>query len=75
MALKRLRERIKRERHVPLSFLRAGGELSDGMDIGYVDSLAIHPPFSFRLAEKKTGRGRSKRKDSGRKLARACKFA
>ena len=36
-------------------FLRAGGELSDGMDIGYVDSLAIHPPFSFRLAEKITG--------------------
>ena len=28
------------------------------MDIGYVDSLAIHPPFSFRLAEKKTGRTR-----------------
>ena len=35
-----------------------GGGSSDGMDIGYVDSLAIHPPFSFRLAEKKTGRTR-----------------
>ena len=56
-------------------FLRAGGELSDGMDIGYVDSLAIHPPFSFSLAEKKMGCGRSKRKGVGRKLARAYKFA
>ena len=24
----------------------------------------MHPPFSFRLAEKKTGRARSKRKDA-----------
>ncbi len=29
-----------------------------GRGIGYVDSLAMHPPFSFRLAEKKTGRTR-----------------
>ena len=29
-----------------------------GRGIGYVGSLAMHPPFSFRLAEKKTGRTR-----------------
>ena len=33
-------------------------------------AAGLHPPFSFRLAEKKTGRARSKRKDAGSQTLR-----
>ena len=49
-------------------FLRAGGELSDGMDIGYVDSLAIHPHFLFVLPKRKRAVDGPKEKTLGANL-------
>ena len=54
MALKRPREADKRERHVPL-FLRAGGELSDGMGgMSHDDGRSMHPIF-FLKHQKENG--------------------
>ena len=59
----------KKERGMCLSlFLRAGGELSDGMDIGYVDSLAIHPHFLFVLPKRKRAVDGPKEKTLGANL-------
>ena len=49
-------------------FLRAGGELSDGMDIGYVDSLAINPHFLFVLPKRKRAVDGPKEKTLGANL-------
>ena len=56
MALKRPRERIKRERHVPLSFFaRWRGAVRWDGDIGYVDSLVNPPPIFFSSCRKENG--------------------
>lgn len=55
-------------------FLRAGGELSDGMDIGYVDSLAIHPPIFFSSCRKENGHSWSKEKTLRDDLTPLCQI-
>ena len=54
MALKRLRERIKRERHVPLSFFaRWRGAVRWDGGMSHDDGRSMHPHFLFEASKRK----------------------